>query len=274
VDLSAFDARFRILDPETGRFLQMDPAKFVGGDETLYGFVGGNPTNLTDPSGLHPFESPGGQTWWRRNIGRIPVIGAIDRKINPLEPGVVWVREYANEGDLDDRLAQSNAKYSPEQLHGSEYTTDCSVGGLTNHHVPGNRAAWQHGMAGAGVLATVGIYWAASGPMWASPAGESFAWVNGRWVNNATGRPATAAESAAASNALQLAFNPANFVGRQAVTAPNLPAGTFTALVVDGQVYVARFHSVGWQLAGRTGNVQYSGWAEIDGAGRILRLFQ
>lgn len=45
--------------------------------------------------------------------------------------------------------------------------------------------------------------------------------------------------------------DPANFVGAQATTPPHLPAGTYCALVVDGKVYVARFHITCWELAGK-----------------------
>jgi hypothetical protein len=69
-------------------------------------------------------------------------------------------------------------------------------------------------------------------------------------------------------------FDPASFAGRQAVTSPHLPAGVRPALVVDGQVYVARMHNVAWELAGRTGTVEFYGFAEIDAAGRVVRLIQ
>jgi uncharacterized protein RhaS with RHS repeats len=35
------------------RFISEDPVGFSGGDANLYGYVGNNPTNYTDPSGLH-----------------------------------------------------------------------------------------------------------------------------------------------------------------------------------------------------------------------------
>ena len=42
----------REYDPETGRWLQKDPIRFAGGDSNLYGYVGGDPVNLVDPTGL------------------------------------------------------------------------------------------------------------------------------------------------------------------------------------------------------------------------------
>ncbi len=69
-------------------------------------------------------------------------------------------------------------------------------------------------------------------------------------------------------------FNPDNFIGSQATTPPNLPAGTYAALVVDGQVYVARMHITAWELAGSTGTEQFYGSAAIDSAGQVVRLFK
>ena len=63
-------------------------------------------------------------------------------------------------------------------------------------------------------------------------------------------------------------------VGEQAHVAPNLPAGKYTALVVDGEVYVARMHSVAWEMAGKKGVDQFYGFAEIDASGKVIRLFK
>lgn len=40
-------------DPATGRWLQQDPAEFDAGDPNLYRYVGNNPANDTDPTGLY-----------------------------------------------------------------------------------------------------------------------------------------------------------------------------------------------------------------------------
>ncbi len=45
--------RARAYDPETGRFLQRDPAGYVGG-LSLHQYVGSGPASFTDPSGLMP----------------------------------------------------------------------------------------------------------------------------------------------------------------------------------------------------------------------------
>jgi RHS repeat-associated protein len=42
----------RDYDPATGRFLTKDPTQFGGGDTNLYGYVGSDPVNYVDPTGL------------------------------------------------------------------------------------------------------------------------------------------------------------------------------------------------------------------------------
>jgi RHS repeat-associated protein len=44
----------RDYDPHTGRWTAKDPIGFGGGDANLYAYVGGDPINLIDPSGLRP----------------------------------------------------------------------------------------------------------------------------------------------------------------------------------------------------------------------------
>lgn len=46
------DSEARWYDPENGRFLSEDPVGFEGGDVNLYAYVGNNPVNRFDPSGL------------------------------------------------------------------------------------------------------------------------------------------------------------------------------------------------------------------------------
>lgn len=44
--------RVRFYDPQAGRFISEDPIGFAGGDVNLYGYVGGEPVNASDPLGL------------------------------------------------------------------------------------------------------------------------------------------------------------------------------------------------------------------------------
>jgi len=48
--------RARYYDPKVGRFVTKDPIGFKGGDYNLYGYVGNNPVNRVDPSGLKPIS--------------------------------------------------------------------------------------------------------------------------------------------------------------------------------------------------------------------------
>ena len=47
--------RARYYSPSLGRFISEDPAGFAAGDPNLYRYVGGDPLNATDPSGLFVF---------------------------------------------------------------------------------------------------------------------------------------------------------------------------------------------------------------------------
>lgn len=47
-----FFMKNRFYDATTGRFIQRDPIGFAGGQTNLYAYVGGNPVNKIDPSGL------------------------------------------------------------------------------------------------------------------------------------------------------------------------------------------------------------------------------
>ncbi len=44
--------RARFYMPDLGRFISKDPIGFAGGDTNLYSYVGQNPVNFVDPSGL------------------------------------------------------------------------------------------------------------------------------------------------------------------------------------------------------------------------------
>ena len=50
-ELGLYDYRNRFYHPELGRFLQVDPIGFAGGDMNLFRYCGGDPVNNTDPDG-------------------------------------------------------------------------------------------------------------------------------------------------------------------------------------------------------------------------------
>jgi RHS repeat-associated protein len=52
-----YDYRGRWYDPAVGRFISEDPIGFWGGDANLNRYVGNDPLNWTDPSGLIPIET-------------------------------------------------------------------------------------------------------------------------------------------------------------------------------------------------------------------------
>jgi RHS repeat-associated protein len=54
-DLGMYHYKARIYSPTLGRFLQVDPVGYQG-DVNLYGYVGNNPVNARDPSGLRTYN--------------------------------------------------------------------------------------------------------------------------------------------------------------------------------------------------------------------------
>src|SRR3984957_3461463 len=53
-DTGLIYVRGRLYDPRNGRWISRDPIGFAGGDVNLYRYVGNNPVNRVDPSGLAP----------------------------------------------------------------------------------------------------------------------------------------------------------------------------------------------------------------------------
>ncbi len=54
-------------DPELGRWVSKDPIGFAGGDTNLYSYVGQNPVNWSDPTGLARGD------WWDPRTYLFPV---------------------------------------------------------------------------------------------------------------------------------------------------------------------------------------------------------
>ena len=57
--VGVYDYRNRSYLPSEGKFMQVDPLRFYGGDIDLYRYVHNNPTNLIDPTGLCPKDNRG-----------------------------------------------------------------------------------------------------------------------------------------------------------------------------------------------------------------------
>jgi hypothetical protein len=87
-------------------------------------------------------------------------------------------------------------------------------------------------------------------------------------------RAAQTARAARAAQVAQALLSEAELnemvAGTQAVVAEGLGAGTHPAIVVEGVVYVARFHVIAWGLAGQAATQQGYGMAVIDSAGKVL----
>ncbi len=79
--LNTADARW--YSPTLGRWVSNDPIGFAGGNKNLYGFVGNNPGNGVDPSGLADPPPPPSRT--------SRVIGAVGSAYDAVNlPGAVW----------------------------------------------------------------------------------------------------------------------------------------------------------------------------------------
>jgi hypothetical protein len=75
-----------MFDPTVGRWLEEDPIGFEGGDADLYRFVGNDPTNATDPTGL--WEDADAERYAKTQAervarGQIPEIAGITPKGDP-----------------------------------------------------------------------------------------------------------------------------------------------------------------------------------------------
>ena len=55
---SLYYLRGRYYDPSTARFISEDPVGWASGQTNAYAYVGGNPVQFSDPSGLQAFGFP------------------------------------------------------------------------------------------------------------------------------------------------------------------------------------------------------------------------
>jgi RHS repeat-associated protein len=81
--------RNRDYSPNLGRFIELDPVGFEAGDKNLYCFVGNQPTQATDPTGLAP----------QIVIALLPCIkGAVTSAL--FDIGIQYAKECFNQGKL------------------------------------------------------------------------------------------------------------------------------------------------------------------------------
>ncbi len=76
IETGLYFYRARYYDPATGAFLSEDPIGFDAGDPNFYRYVGNNPTNATDPTGL--FEASAGNSCrrWGAKVSQVLIVGS------------------------------------------------------------------------------------------------------------------------------------------------------------------------------------------------------
>lgn len=100
--LEYYDAGFRRLDPQLGRFSQMDPMSAVTDYQTGYQFAGNNPMSLNDPSGQLQ-QAPQTTAIWNSIMSMRGGWNDIDDGINQIDAGgadldaILGESEYINE---------------------------------------------------------------------------------------------------------------------------------------------------------------------------------
>ncbi|HKY34870.1 MAG TPA: RHS repeat-associated core domain-containing protein [Polyangiaceae bacterium] len=139
----------RDYDARVGRWLAKDPIGFEGGQGNLYVYVGNDPLNNTDPSGLisHPFRDwrvncPGWLAW---ACGEEPaVIGDVRRHASDFSDGVGSYGVGLGMGAAH-LAAKTGALGSDAEKHAREVDAVISVGKELAKRYPAQaaRAAWQ-----------------------------------------------------------------------------------------------------------------------------------
>ncbi len=188
------DTHGRDYDPATGRWTTLDPSGLTAGDANEYRFVGNDPTNAIDPSGLDP--------WWFTSFGEAWNAA-----------GMIWNApgEWSKANKLDEQI-QANRKKDLDRLDSDPQAllrridnpnVDSSEQSMTNAGLDPNRKEnFRNGLGQAGILANIAVIWATLGPSFVTASGETLALRGGQWVKAGTGAPATAAEESAADAAI------------------------------------------------------------------------
>jgi len=106
--------RARYYDPSVGRFISEDPIGFAGGDVNLSAYVGGNPLNRIDPSGLWGEDihsgignSQYGTYAWARQAGFTDYAAQMIAYANNAVDEVAWAGWYPGFGDQSRHFNQS-----------------------------------------------------------------------------------------------------------------------------------------------------------------------
>ena len=120
-EASLYHYKARAYDPARGWFLQTDPIGYEAGDFNLYAYVGGDPVNKSDPTGLwlFPWEKP------------ITVVGdAKDRK--PVQDAV-------DRGSKTPRAKELLRQIDGGRQRGHPITVQASDSGKAKAETPGTK---------------------------------------------------------------------------------------------------------------------------------------
>ena len=129
LDLNTYDAFFRELDPQTGRWWQIDPKIEKMEAWSPYASNYDNPITYSDPLGDEPYEGPGdppakqgffSKAWY--NVVK-PGMDWINANVNPVTPIVELVtgKDYNNGNfDIDKPRAQSTTEAAISILPGGK----------------------------------------------------------------------------------------------------------------------------------------------------------
>jgi RHS repeat-associated protein len=229
--------RARYYDPTPGRWLSEDPKGFAAGDSNLDRYVKNAPIGLIDPSGLDWLDVYA--EWFNSVFGT-----GYSATLGGVIHGTVTVGADYYLGISDETLA--NAGPWTLAFGTAVVSTPIAFGILY----------------GGEVMLGVGTYGAVDAGAVTTASATGGAVVAG--ATSTGGIVLNGGSSAAAGMT-------ATGVGTTAVTTPFLPEGIHAAIMINGTVYVARFHNLAWDLAGRCGQIQIYGMVEIDKAGKVIR---
>ena len=145
--------RARYYDPNTQRFLSLDPIEFESGDYNFYRYVGNDPVNLVDPSGLTancPVSPPNINKMWKKYPGPPEVFHCgydtyLENR-NPSKNDPIAECVY----DENKKLVDSKHKYkgcrgTPDQYTAGNWTSFNGLEEKWNHTVNDSGGIVAHG---------------------------------------------------------------------------------------------------------------------------------